>query len=289
MRKPFLGALVGTGLGLFDGLSAWAVPEARPILALIVVGSTLKGLLTGLVSGLVALRTNSLLLGISIGIIAGAALSSLAAIGQSAHYWTIVLPGMLLGAITGFVTQRFGHSTASTLRSVVAAILLLSSVPGFAQTPELPPDLAPLKFFLGKWVGTSEGQPGKGTAEREYRTLLRSRVVELSNRNVYPPQPSNVKGETHEDIGIFSFDRAAKKIRFRQFHVEGFVVEYSSAEANEKTLAFVSESIENIPIGYRSKETYVILGPDEFEEIFELAEAGKDFQVYSRTRLKRVK
>ena len=170
-----------------------------------------------------------------------------------------------------------------------AIFVLLASVNGFAQTPDLPPDLAPLKFFLGKWAGTAEGQPGKGTAEREYKVLLRGRAVELTNRNVYPPQPSNAKGETHEDVGIFSFDRAAKIIRFRQFHVEGFVVAYASMEASDKALAFVSESIENIPSGYRSKETYVILGPDEFEEVFELAEPGKDFEVYSRTRLQRVR
>jgi hypothetical protein len=238
MRRPLLGALVGLGLGVFDGLSG---------------------------------------------------LSALAAAGQPEHYWAIVLPGMLLGVITGFVTQRFGRPTSSTVPSLVAAVLLLSSVTGLAQAPELPPDLAPLKFFIGKWTGTSEGQPGKGTAEREYKALLRARVVELTNRNVYPPQPTNAKGETHEDMGIFSFDRAAKKIRFRQFHVEGFVVAYASVDTNEKTLAFVSDSIENIPNGYRSKETYVIIGPDEFEEVFELAEPGKDFQVYSRTRLKRVK
>jgi hypothetical protein len=254
MRKPILGALTGLGLGLFDGLSAFA------------------------------------LLGISVGLIVGAVLSALAAAGQPEHYWAIVLPGMLLGAITGFVTQRFGPTTPSKILPVaVVAFSLLTSGNGFAQTPELPPDLAPLKFFIGKWTGTSEGQPGKGTAEREYKALLRTRVVELTNRNVYPPQPSNAKGETHEDIGIFSFDKAAKKIRFRQFHVEGFVVAYASVESNEKTLAFVSDSIENIPSGYRSKETYVILGPDEFEEVFELAEPGKDFEVYSRTRLNRVK
>ena len=67
------------------------------------------------------------------------------------------------------------------------------------------------------------------------------------------------------------------------------MVAYASSEASEKTLAFVSESMENIPRGYRSKETYVILGPDEFEELFELAEPGTDFEVYSRARLKRVK
>lgn len=51
---------------------------------------------------------------------------------------------------------------------------------------------------------------------------------------------------------------------------------------------FTSESIENIPAGYRAKETYLVHGPDEIEEIFELA-AGKPFEVYSRTRLKKIK
>ena len=137
MRKPLLGALTGLGLGLFDGLSAWASPEARPIFAMIVVGSTVKGLITGLVSGLIALRTNSALLGISTGVIVGAVLSTLAATGQPEHYWTIVLPGMVLGAITGFVTQRFGRSTSSIVVSLVGAFLLLSSATSLAQAPEL--------------------------------------------------------------------------------------------------------------------------------------------------------
>lgn len=35
--------------------------------------------------------------------------------------------------------------------------------------------------------------------------------------------------------------------------------------------------------------TYVFAGADQFEEIFEIAEPGKDFEVYSRTRLTRVR
>jgi hypothetical protein len=55
------------------------------------------------------------------------------------------------------------------------------------------------------------------------------------------------------------------------------------------TIVFTSEAIENIPAGYRARETYLLHGPDEFEEVFEMAEPGKDFEVYSRTRLKRVR
>ena len=51
---------------------------------------------------------------------------------------------------------------------------------------------------------------------------------------------------------------------------------------------FTTEAIENIPPGWRARETYVI-GADRLEEIFELAEPGKDFAVYSRNRLTRAR
>ena len=46
---------------------------------------------------------------------------------------------------------------------------------------------------------------------------------------------------------------------------------------------FTTEAIENIPAGWRARETYIL------EEIFELAPPGKDFELYSRNRLTRVK
>ena len=36
------------------------------------------------------------------------------------------------------------------------------------------------------------------------------------------------------------------------------------------------------------RRAYVVHGPDEFEEIFELAQSGRPFALYSRARLKRV-
>ncbi|MFA5910785.1 MAG: hypothetical protein WC815_18550 [Vicinamibacterales bacterium] len=159
-----------------------------------------------------------------------------------------------------------------------------------AQAPASPNNLSSLEFFIGRWQGTSEGQPGKGTAARDYVSSLRSKIIQARNRAEYPPQPANPKGETHEDTGTYSFDNGAKRVRFRQYHVEGFVIHYVlEPQIKPDTFVFVSEAIENIPPGYRSRETHVVLGPDEFEEVFELADPGQDFVVYSRTRLKRVR
>jgi hypothetical protein len=141
-----------------------------------------------------------------------------------------------------------------------------------------------LAFLIGSWEGQSEGQPGSGTVRRQYDRVLNGKFIRVENKSTYAPQPKNPKGEIHEDVGYFSHDDARKRLVLRQFHVEGFVNQYLQ---DAGTLTFVSEAIENIPPGYRARETYVALGPDAFEETFELAEPGKDWAVYSRTRFQR--
>ena len=282
MTAPVLGVVVGGALGLLDGLSAWFYPEARPMMIPIVLGSTIKGVLTGLATGMVAKRSRSFPLGVLTGVVVGFVLSTVAALGQPDHYWEIVLPGMLVGVIAAFATQR-AHTP------LLLVLCLLPTALGAQQRPATANQLSALDPFIGRWEGTSEGRPGNGTAEREYTRILNSRFVQVSNRSSYPPQERNPKGETHEDIGIFSADRSRNRIVFRQFHVEGFVNEYVHVDSPPPTLVFETESIENIPAGWRARETYRLITPDEFEEIFELSEPGKPFEVYSRSRLKRIK
>ena len=150
--------------------------------------------------------------------------------------------------------------------------------------------LGALDVFIGRWEGTSEGKPGTGTVEREYSRVLGSRFVKVRNVSTYPPQEKNPKGETHEDVGLFSFDSARKRLVFRQFHVEGFVNQYvANIPATAGVLVFTSEAIENIPAGWRARETYTISASDRMEERFELAAHGKEFELYSRARLTRAR
>ena len=119
---------------------------------------------------------------------------------------------------------------------------------------------------------------------------LNGRFIRVHNRSEYAPQEKNPKGELHEDDGWFSFDRARKRIVFRQFHVEGFVNQILEQLADASGgVVFTTEAIKNIPSGWRARETYIVHGPDEFEEVFELSETGKPFELYWRARLKRVK
>ncbi len=199
---------------------------------------------------------------------------------------TGILLGGVLGLLEGLATQRLRSAAAIA----IAVCAVAAPVATAGQQPAGESPLAALDPFIGRWQGTSEGQSGTGTVEREYTRILNSRFVHAKNRSVYPPQERNKTGEQHEDLGIFSADRARKRIVFRQFHVEGFVNEYvQEPESPDRTLVFVTESIENIPSGWRARESYRMISADEFEEVFELSEPGKPFEVYSRSRLKRVK
>ena len=150
--------------------------------------------------------------------------------------------------------------------------------------------LGPLRFFVGEWTGTSSGRPGNGTVRRTYELTLSGRVLQVENRVVYPPQEKNKKGETHDDLGLITFDRARQRFIYRQAHGEGFVNTYvaDAVTPDSKSFVFTTEAIENIPPGWRARETYQIMGPDSFLERFELAEPGKDFTLYSEAVLTRV-
>jgi hypothetical protein len=111
MNKPVFGLLLGGFLGIFDGLTAWFTPEARVALLGIVIGSTIKGVITGISIGYFAKKVHSLPLGILFGLAVGMSLAFLvAAMPQPSgkhYYFEIMLPGSILGAVVGFATQRY--------------------------------------------------------------------------------------------------------------------------------------------------------------------------------------
>ena len=73
------------------------------------------------------------------------------------------------------------------------------------------------------------------------------------------------------------------------FHVEGFVTTYTTGPNALPELVFTSETLENLAPGWRARETYRLTGDNTFVEVFELAAVGKDFSMYSETRLTRKK
>jgi len=112
MNKPVLGLLLGAVLGAFDGMTAWFTPEVRSEIMMIVVGSTVKGLVAGLATGYFAKKVNSLPLGILFGLSLGMFLAYLVAsmpdgVTGKHYYFEIMLPGSIVGAIVGYATQKY--------------------------------------------------------------------------------------------------------------------------------------------------------------------------------------
>ena len=170
------------------------------------------------------------------------------------------------------------------------AVILFATAAVAADQPK-PDPYQPIRFLLGEWSGTAEGQGGKGTVRRSYSLILKDRYIQEKNVSTYPPQEANKTGEIHEHWSIFSYDRERKLIVLRQFHQEGFVNEYVlNASASTPTkLVFDSEHFENFDNSWRARETYDIISPDEFVETFALGAPGKELEVYSRNHFNRTR
>jgi hypothetical protein len=115
MNKIVLGLVVGGILGIFDGLSAWFTPAVRAQLLGIVIGSTVKGLIAGILIGYFARKVNSLplglLFGLGIGLLLAYAVAAMPNPGGKHYYFEIMLPGGIVGMIVGYATQRFGQTS----------------------------------------------------------------------------------------------------------------------------------------------------------------------------------
>lgn len=113
-KKVVLGLLLGGILGVFDGLTAWFTPAVRAQLLVIVVASTFKGLIAGVLIGYFARKVHSLALGLLFGLAVGLALAyGVAAMPDPSgkhYYFEIMLPGGMVGTIIGYATQRFGQA-----------------------------------------------------------------------------------------------------------------------------------------------------------------------------------
>jgi hypothetical protein len=159
-----------------------------------------------------------------------------------------------------------------------------------ARAPAAAADVwSPVRFMEGRWDGASEGQPGAGKVSRTYEFILEGRYLHERNTSTYPPPAAGKAGEVHRHWSFFSYDRGRKALVLRQFHQEGFVNQYVIKERGDGAgdLVFESESFENLPAGWKARETYRRLSADEFEETFELAAPARPFEVYSRTRFRR--
>src|SRR5260370_30477970 len=112
MNKIVVGLLFGLVLGAIDGATAWFYPETRSLVGGIMVGSSIKGMIVGLLSGWFARKVQSTAWGIVVGAALGLLFAFLVAATDTVNgrhaYLGIKLPGFVVGPIIGFLTQRVG-------------------------------------------------------------------------------------------------------------------------------------------------------------------------------------
>src|SRR5256885_1145518 len=118
MSRIGVALVVGGALGILDGLTAWFTPEVRSQLLGIVIGSTVKGLLAGALIGLFARKAERVLPAVIFGTAVGALLALGIALLQGSHYLEIILPGTLVGLLTGYATVRYGRQRAAASATV---------------------------------------------------------------------------------------------------------------------------------------------------------------------------
>lgn len=116
MNKPLIGVAVGAVLGIIDGATAWFEPKVRPEIVGILMGSCVKGMIVGVLSGLFARKvqsnTKGIVFGAVVGLIFAYIVAAIPSPGGEHYYLQIMLPGFILGALIGFLTQRWGIAPA---------------------------------------------------------------------------------------------------------------------------------------------------------------------------------
>ncbi len=112
MNKILVGLLFGLVLGALDGATAWFYPETHAVIASIMVGSSVKGMIVGVLSGWFARKVQStawgVVMGSGLGLLFAFIVAAMDATKGQPHYLEIMLPGFIVGAIIGFLTQKMG-------------------------------------------------------------------------------------------------------------------------------------------------------------------------------------
>jgi hypothetical protein len=76
------------------------------------------------------------------------------------------------------VTKRIGQRALG-----FALTWLMVSAFASGQQPAAADPFESIAFLVGRWEGTSKGQPGKATVRREYARAMNSRFIRVHNRN----------------------------------------------------------------------------------------------------------
>ena len=113
MKKIGFAMLVGAILGAFDGMTAWFEPSVRDQIGTIVMLSSLKSVIAGLLIGIFACfvkrRTAIAIFGLAVGLLLAYLVAMSPDPQTGEHYYAqIMVPGAIVGLLVGYATARYG-------------------------------------------------------------------------------------------------------------------------------------------------------------------------------------
>lgn len=184
MNKILVGVIAGAILGAIDGATAWFTPAVRNEILIIIVSSTIKGVLAGVAAGWYARRVQSVPKGIAFGFFVGLLLAFIVSATTPEHYWwQIMVPGSILGGVIGWATQRYGrpNSARGSMATVMMLMLALTGLNAHAHDhdhakPTSNAAFEKLKGLAGTWSANIAKPDGDATTV-EYRVTAGGSVV----------------------------------------------------------------------------------------------------------------
>jgi hypothetical protein len=118
MKKIGIAVALGAILGAFDGMTAWFEPSVRDQIGTIVMLSSLKsviaGLLIGIFANFVRKRTAVTVFGLAVGLLLAYLVASQPDPATGEHFYAqIMVPGAIVGLLVGYATARYGEKSAT--------------------------------------------------------------------------------------------------------------------------------------------------------------------------------
>jgi hypothetical protein len=169
-------------------------------------------------------------------------------------------------------------------------LLFASLLAGAASAQSTTDGLAELRWLIGDWRGVGQGEPGTSGSERHNDSFLDGRYIRASGTSVYPKQEKNPSGEVHEQLDLWSYDRARSSVILRTFDTLGFACTYvlDRAASSADRWVLTAESLENVPKGLKARYIYTRPSENEYHEALELDTDGKGFKPYVTNRFLKV-
>lgn len=189
--------------------------------------------------------------------------------------------------VRGVTVHEFIARGAAIVCVLAALCGLLVPTPGRTQDGAEDP-LAELQWLVGVWSGDIDGALGTGRGTRSYELAVQGKYLLSQHVSRRPPQEKSPGGDQHEEIGMFSYDRARGTIVYRQFVNEGFVVRYTCRSLEGGGFECEAEEVESGP-SMQARWTVTRDSANVFTETFELAAPGKPLRPLFTNRWTRLR